>query len=312
MISTFVRAGRGFGRGRSPVWFVLLALCVAPAALSAQAICAAPHSAPSLRPSGSIETIEPLTGWVQMTYLRQTSTEFFNSLGEERDLLADAAITTNSYFFTAAFGITEGLDVQAQLPVHDLESNSTAGTSARVGVGDARFAARIGSRLFGLPKMPFMIRGGLKLPGSTFPVDATIVPLTEGQVDWELALETGYYFAGDFPLQVIASAGYRWRELNQQVGRKPGDERFLYLGVGGPQRGWRWGLAFEGLWGLTPEDNGLALPGARRKLLQLGPSVAFQFGRSEVELGTRIPISGRNLANGNAFTIGFYLPWALP
>jgi len=294
------------------VWLLIAAAALAPGDLRAQAICAAPHSAPSLRPSGSLETTEPLTGWVQFTYLRQESTQFYNSIGEQRSLLADGAININSYFLTGAFGITEGLDIQAQLPVHDLRSSSTAGASEKVAFGDPRFAVRVGSRLFGLPALPVMVRGGLKVPGSEFPVDATIVPVTEGQTDWELGLETGYFISGSVPLQVIAAAGYRWRGVNRTTGRKPGDERFVYLGVGGPQAGWRWGMGFEGMWGLSPEDNGLELPGARRKLLQLGPSVAFQFGRTEVEFSARVPLGGRNLANGNAFTVGFFLPWILP
>jgi len=290
----------------------VLLLALGALGLEAQAICAAPHSAPSLRPSGSLETTEPLTGWFQLTYLNQESTQFYNSIGEQRRFLAEGAIEIRSVFLTGAFGVTEGLDVQAQLPVHDLESSSTAGSSEKFAFGDPRFAVRIGSDLFGLPRMPVMVRGGLKLPGSRFPVDATIVPVTEGQVDWELGLETGYYLSGRRPLQLIAAAGYRWRGLNDATGRKPGDERFLYVGVGGPQSGWRWGMTFEGVWGLTPTDNGIELPGARRKLLQLGPSVALQLGRTEVEVGARLPMAGKNLANGTAFTIGFYLPWALP
>jgi hypothetical protein len=282
-----------------------------PATLAGQAICAAPHSAPSLRPSGSLETIEPLTGWVQVAAFRQQATEFFNSQGDVRNLLADGKITTSSVFISSAFGITEGLEVWGQVPVHNLQSSSTAGGSTSLGFGDPRIALRIGGDLFGIKKVPVLLRAGLKVSGQSFPVDATILPLTEGQTDWEMGLETGYYFAGSFPIQVIATGGYRWRGLRSETGRKPGNERFTYLGIGGPRNGWRWGLAFEGLWGAAPVDNGVLLPGASRKLLQIDPSVAFQIGGKEVEFSFRFPVSGRNLATGNSLTIGIFMPWAL-
>lgn len=242
---------------------------------------------------------------------RQQSTAFFNSLGNSRDLLADGKITTSSVFVSAAVGITEGLEVWGQVPIHNLESFTTAGGSTSRGMGDPRLALRIGSDLFGIDHLPFLVRAGVKFPGSEFPIDATILPLTEGQTDWELGLETGYYIAGSFPIQVIATAGYRWRGVKESTGWKPGNERFTYLGVGGPQKGWRWGLALEGLWGEAPVDNGLELPGAKRKLIQLDPSVAFQLGGKEIEFSLRLPLAGRNLANGNSFTIGFFLPWAM-
>lgn len=282
-----------------------------PATLAAQAICSAPHSSPSLRPSGSLETLEPLTGWVQTALFRQRSTAFFNPLGDTRDLLADGEITTSSVFVSAAFGITEGLEVWAQVPVHNLESATTAGGSTSRGFGDPRIALRIGSDLFGLGQWPVLVRAGVKFSGRSFPIDATILPLTEGQTDFELGLETGYYLSGSFPLQLIATAGYRWRSLKSSTGWKPGNERFTYLGIGVPRDGWRWGLAFEGLWGEAPVDNGLALPGAKRKLIQLDPSVAFQLGGNEVEFSLRLPVAGRNLANGNSLTIGFFMPWVI-
>ncbi len=282
-----------------------------PSGLSAQAICAAPHSSPSLQPSGSIGTIEPLTGWVQLTYFRQRSTEFYNQLGDLQPLLANTALTTNSVFVTSGFGLTEGLEVWAQVPFHDLSSTSSAGDADRRGIGDPRFAVRVGSELFGL-SIPLMVRGGVKFAGTNFPVDATIIPLSEGQTDWELSLESGYFISGAFPLQVIGSFGYRWRTLNGSNGRKPGDERFAYVSVGGPQKGWRWNLAFEGLWGSAPVDHGLKLTGSKRKLIQIDPSIAYQVGGNEVQLSMTLPLLGRNLAAANAVTVGFYIPWALP
>jgi len=225
--------------------------------------------------------------------------------------LANTAITTNSVFVTSGFGITEGLEVWAQVPIHDLSSTSAAGDADRRGMGDPRFAVRVGSELLGL-SFPLMVRAGVKFAGTSFPIDATIIPLSEGQTDWEVSLESGYYLSGAFPLQVVGSFGYRWRQLNVDSGRKPGSERFAYLFVGGPQRGWRWSVAFEGLWGDAPEEHGFRLPASKRKLIRLGPSIAYQMGGNEVQVAMTLPLLGRNLAAARAITIGFYMPWALP
>jgi len=279
---------------------------------AAQALCAAPHSAPSLRPSGSVETIEPLTGWLQTTLLRQRSSQFFDTQGDELPILGEGEVTSNSVFLTTAFGITEGLEMWAQGSILNIQTVSGSGTDSRSGVGDFRLAARFGSELFRVRKLPLMVRAGIKLPGTELPIDATLIPLGEGQIDYELGLETGYYYAGRFPLQFIAAGGYRWRTLNEDNGRKPGDERYLFVGIGGPRPGWRWGLAFEGLWGDPPVQDGLTLVANARQLLQIDPSVAFQVKGSEMEFAARIPISGQNLVSGTIFTFGVFVPWALP
>jgi hypothetical protein len=76
-----------------------------------------------------------------------------------------------------------------------------------------------------------------------------------------------------YPLHVVGWAGYRWRMRNDERERKPGDERFARLGFGEPLGTFRWDLAAEGLWGSAPEQQGLVLAGARRRLVQILPTL---------------------------------------
>ncbi len=53
-----------------------------------------------------------------------------------------------------------------------------------------------------------------------------------GLGDWELLVELGHSFY-PAPVYVMGWAGYRWRETNEAIARKPGDERLIHGAVGG-------------------------------------------------------------------------------
>jgi hypothetical protein len=96
-------------------------------------------------------------------------------------------------FLTASVGVFEGLDLWAQIPVHKLGVETQASSSASSGVADLRFSVRITPELFGF-EAPLGLRFGSKLPAGKFPVDATVLPLTEGQHDFQISLESGTSF----------------------------------------------------------------------------------------------------------------------
>ena len=70
---------------------VALAMALpAPAPLIAQAVCSAPHSSPVLTSSGSLRTLAPGSGWVQLTLYRSQSERFFDADGTSQRLITDA------------------------------------------------------------------------------------------------------------------------------------------------------------------------------------------------------------------------------
>jgi hypothetical protein len=84
-----------------------------PLSLSGQAFCAGPHSSPSLSQGGSISSLPPGGGWVQLSLYRQRFDQFYNQNGDLQDFLASGEFLTRSVFLTASVGVIEGLDLWA-------------------------------------------------------------------------------------------------------------------------------------------------------------------------------------------------------
>ncbi len=286
---------------------VLLSVALAPE-LAGQAICSAPHSSPVLAQGGTIRTLSPGSGWVQLSGFRQVSSEFFGPGGERLPFLASGRVRTHSIYVTASVGVFTGIDVWGQLPVHSLDLADQSGSRSRVGLGDPRLSVRVGSELVGAGSVPLTIRAGVKLPGTEFPVDATIIPLSEGQRDWELSLESGTALPG-MPAYVLGWVGYRWRERNVNAQRKPGNEVFTHLAVGGRAGRFHGELGAEVLLGSAPEQLGVVLPSGRRRLVQLQPTVGYRVGRGTIEFTGFIPLGGQNLPTGASGSVGYRLAW---
>ncbi|MEZ4699991.1 MAG: hypothetical protein R2834_06650 [Rhodothermales bacterium] len=250
-------------------------------------------------------TLQPGHGWLSTTLYHHRTSRSFDEAGRAEPFFADGRAVTTSLYVTAAMGVIRGLDVWAQLPVHRLNFENAAGPRERLGFGDPRFYLRISPQLAGR-NVPIALRGGVKLPGGHFPVDAEIIPLGEGQRDWELMLEIGHSL---YPksLYLAGWAGRRWRALNRAAARKPGDEWFAFLSAGGRRDRFVWKVILEGWKGDAPRIQGFTIPSARREMLQTMPSVGWDVGAGVIELGVRIPVAGKNLPAGPAGVVGFFV-----
>ncbi len=280
-----------------------------PGSLSAQAICSAPHSSPTLAQSGSLQTLPQLGGWIQASVFGSRSTEFFGADGNRQSFLGDSEFLTRSMFLSGAVGVVDGVELWTQIPLHHLRVESAGGDSESFGLGDIRIAARVGSELFGWD-VPLALRVGTKVPGSDFPVDATVLPLTEGQRDWELSVESAYR-SRLRALYIMGWAGYRWREANERAARDPGDELFGHLAVGGSLGNLSLELAADALWGKAPVAQGFILEGNGRRLIQIQPTVGWGVGPGRLEATAQIPVWGKHLPVGNGISLGYRLTWGL-
>jgi hypothetical protein len=256
-----------------------------------------------------MRTLTPGAGWLQVSLYRQQADESFNHLGNRQPFLANGKFDTRSVFLSGAVGLMRGLELWAQLPVHNLNADAAGETSTTTGVGDIRVAGRIGSGFFGLD-LPLALRAGVKIPGSDFPVDATVLPLTEGQMDFETSVEAGGTL-GSLPLYVTGWVGYRWRTENKDAARKPGDEGYAHLALGAFTGDLIFELAADGLWGRAPEAQGITLGGERRRLLQVIPTIGYELGPGRLEFTSQVPVYGRSLPSGVGMSVGYRFAWGV-
>ncbi len=193
--------------------------------------------------------------------------------------------------------------------MHRLTVDGDGGESESAGLGDIRGAVRVSPALAGF-EWPVALRAGLKVPGSDFPVDATVLPLTEGQVDAEVSLESGYA-PEDWPVYLVGWVGYRWRFEDAESQYDPGDERFAHAAVGGTASVLYWELGVDALWGLAPVDQRVVVEGSARRLVQLLPTVGMDVAGGRLELTVPVPVSGKNLPSDPGVSLGYRTAWGM-
>lgn len=249
---------------------------------------------------------QPGQGWVQLSAYHHDTTQEFGLERERREIRSGGHAISTSLFATTAVGVVRGVDVWLQVPFHRIDYSDTAGDRVRSGIGDVRTFLRFSPTLLLGSDFPLAIRGGVKLSVGDFPLDAEIIPLGEGQTDWELMAEVGHSF---WPrsVYVMGWVGYRWREANLERRIDFGDEAFFFAAVGGTTRRVAWKFSVEGWDGGAWIAEGIRLENASREMVQITPTVGTAAGPGQVELGARIPLAGRNLTAGPAFTVGYFL-----
>ena len=251
---------------------------------------------------------DPGKGWLALAAYHQDTRDRFGTSGEVRELFAQGRAVTTSSFLTAALGLAPGLDMWSQFSFHRLRYDDLAGVRSSTGIGDTRLWLRVAPLKWFGSELPFAIRGGAKVPLGDFDVDAEIIPLGDGQRDWEVMAELGHSF---WPRSLYLSgwAGYRWREENNESKKDFGNEVFYFLQVGG-----RWGplgyrLALDGWNGASGVTEGIRIPGFQRDLVQLQPSLLYDVGPGQIEAGARFALRGRSLPAGTALMLQYFSRW---
>lgn len=253
--------------------------------------------------------------WVKASFFHHQTTREFRSNGDTRDFLAvDAESRSNAFFLDALFGVTDRLDVWVQAPYFDLSFDDAAGDRNSTGVGDIRLSARY--NLFQLRggSIPVSARFTAKVPVADLTIDAEVIPVGEGQWDYEAWLESGISL-WPLPLYAVAWLGYRWRTLNEETTREPGDEVTFLAELGGTE--WVGGvggkIVLDGIFGRAGVIQGIRLgPDDRREILYVAPTVIYGFTPDTMlEVAVRIPLRGKNFPAGAPVQIGLFHRGAL-
>jgi len=248
---------------------------------------------------------EPGKGWVSVQYFYHDTRDRFDQFADETPFFADGHAVSNAVFATAALGLIPNWDVWVRVSWNSLDFTDAADERSRTGIGDTNVWLRVAPLKYFDIDFPFAIRGGVKAPTGDSPVDAEIIPLGEGQTDWEIMGEVGHSF-WPAPYYVNGWVGYRWRKENEDTRKDPGEEVFFLAQVGGNTGRIGYKVIVEGWDGDTPVIEGIPVRNARREYLQITPSISWDTGAGSLELGWRFPVRGRNLPSGGALTAGYF------
>jgi hypothetical protein len=248
----------------------------------------------------------PGQGWASFTAYHQDTRESYDPTGEKGDFPGNGHAVATQTFLTVAWGLTTGLDTWAQFSFQRLQFDDLTGRSTSSGPGDMRLYLRFNPLLLRGLTFPVALRGGVKIPVGDFDVGTSVIPLGDGQRDWELMLEVGHsFYPASFYL--MGWAGYRWRESRDEGRLDFGDERFFYVAAGGTAVIVDFKVSLEGWYGATPIFNAVRAEGAEREMIRLSPSLLLNVGPGQLEIGGRVPLSGRNLPAGSDMVLGYFL-----
>lgn len=259
--------------------------------------------------SAAAQWVEPPgRGWLALAVYHQDTMRHFGTTGDVRSFFAEGHAVTTSSFLTTAVGLAPNVDLWTQFSFNRLRYDDIGGDRTSAGLGDVRVWLRFAPLRWLDVALPLAIRGGVKVPVGDFDVDAEIIPLGDGQRDWELMAEVGHSF---WPRSLYLSgwAGYRWREENTESFKDFGNEFFYFLQLGGRLGPLGYKLALDGWDGAVGVTEGIRVPTFQRELMQLQPSVLYNVGTGQVEVGARFALRGRNLPSGAALMAQYFRRW---
>ena len=280
----------------------MIAARVAPTLLALALVAAGARSA-------SPQWVEPPgKGWLALAIYHQDTHEHFGTGGELRSFFGEGHAVTTSSFLTTAVGLVHGVDFWTQFSFSRLRYDDIGGRRVSTGFGDTRMWLRVAPLAWLNSSLPFAIRGGTKIPLGEFDVDAEVIPLGDGQRDWEVMAELGHSF---WPRSLYVSgwAGYRWREENTESRKDFGNEVFYFVQLGGRVGRIGYRLAVDGWDGAAGVTEGIPIPGFQRELVQVQPSVLYDVGPGAFELGARLALRGRSLPAGTALMAQYFSRW---
>jgi len=279
----------------SRAWIRGLAVAAAGVALAL-----IPESADAQWPVGKGEY------WAKMSVFSHSTTEQFRADREKRPFLnSNAESHARALFLDGLVGVTDRLDVWLQVPYFELEFNDDVDDRRSTGIGDIRMSARYNLIQLLDGGLPISARFTAKAPIVDFPIDAEVIPVGEGQWDYEAWLEAGVSL-WPLPAYSVVWLGHRWRAMNSETTRDPGDE-FMFLaelGVTGRVGG---KVVLDGIFGGTGAIQGIQVSSDQREILYVQPTLTVQVTPSLIiEAGSRIPMMGRNFPAGRQWTVALF------
>ena len=249
-------------------------------------------------------TLSRGTTWLRTGFMVQITDERYFIDGSRIPYFFEGHNQTLAAFVDLRHGITDRLEAAVQLPFFGISFDDLAAERNTTGIGDLRMGLR-----YNLLPGPVVATVGatVKFPTGEFVNDAEIVPVGEGQYDFEVTAEVARSL-WPRPGYVTALIGYRWRTPNAETGIHHGDEVLwsFEAGYGVIPRVMLKAL-IRGLHGLETTSFGLALPSLERRVVYFEPGVLLELSpRRTLEVSVPMSLSGQNWPAGPVFNIGVF------
>ena len=277
-------------------------------------------AAPAL---GGAWTVPASGFWGKVSYFRQTSSEWYIDSPEPRVIRTGGGVefselpagTRHPYrfggeyrskavFVEGFYGVTDWLNLGVQVPWFDqvYQDSTRAEAPADAGFSDLRIFTKL--RALQSPAV-LTLKLGAKVPTGDFRNEDGLIPVGEGQWDFDLLMQAGRSF---WPLPAYANleAGYRLRMENEDVRRDPVDEWLVNAEAGwSPRPRLMVALKLELLHGKAGTSFGFENPSLKKRIVYLAPTVSWTLlGETAAELALRRTLAGRNFPAGNQLTVG--------
>ena len=242
--------------------------------------------------------------WGQISVFHQETTERYFLDGNRTPYFFEGRNRTTGLFLDLRYGMTDRIEIVAQLPVFRLQFDDLADRRRSTGLGDLRVATRWNLRK---GSTVATLGAAIKFPTGEFVNDAEVVPVGEGQYDVDITAEAGHSF-WPRPAYVSGLAGYRLRGANRVNGISPGDEFFWSL-EGGHRIVSRLGVkgVARGLHGQRSTSFGLEIQTLKREIIYVQPGLVWELAPERgIELSLPFTVRGRNWPAGVSVGLGFY------
>ena len=245
--------------------------------------------------------------WSKLTYFQQHTEEWYVGKGR-RDAPGtrapydfDGQYESRAVFFESLYGVTDRLDIGLQVPYFDQSFANAALTQTDIGLSDIRALAKF--RLLAKP-LVLAFKTGVKMPTGEFKNEDGLIPVGEGQWDFDFVGQVGRSF-WPLPLYGNIDLGYRVRTRNEQIDRDPGDEWFLNAEMGYQLVRQ---LMLVGKCEVLRSNPAVVFGGIEaeiKRITYLTPALLYTIGqRTTIEAAIRFSLNGRNFPAGRQLVLG--------
>ena len=214
----------------------------------------------------------------------------------------DGQYESRAVFFEGLYGVTDRLDLGLQVPYFDQSFANIAFAEPRTdtGLSDIRALAKL--RLLAQP-LVLAFKAGVKMPTGEFKNEDGLIPVGEGQWDFDFVGQVGRSF-WPLPLYGNLDLGYRVRTRNEQIDRDPGDEWFLNAELGYQLVRQLMLLGKCEVLRSKPAVE-FGFDTTIKRITYLTPALLYAVGRrTTVEAAVRFSLNGRNFPAGRQFVLG--------